>query len=89
MKCAIYARKSTDDSDRATQDKSVERQVTHARDYIARKGWTVADEHVYVDDGISGAEFKHRPGLLKLLDHLKEFDAIVMSEQSRLGPRNV
>jgi DNA invertase Pin-like site-specific DNA recombinase len=85
MRAAIYARKSTDDSDRISQDKSVERQVAHARDFIAKKGWSAKDEHVYVDDNISGAEFKHRPGLLKLLDHLKEFDAIVMSEQSRIG----
>ena len=85
MRTAIYARKSNDDSDKAATDKSVERQVAHARDYIVRKGWTVDDEHVFVDDGISGAEFKHRPALLKLLDHLAEFDAIVVSEQSRLG----
>jgi hypothetical protein len=27
------------------------------------KGWTVAGEHVYVDDGVSGAEFgERRPG---------------------------
>ena len=84
-RAAVYARKSTDDNDKAAQDKSVERQVAHARDYIARKGWSLSDEHIYVDDNVSGAEFKNRPGLLKLLDHLKEIDAIVMSEQSRLG----
>ena len=32
--------------------------------YAERKGWTVADDHVYVDDGISGAEFENRPGLM-------------------------
>ena len=32
------------------------RQIERARAYAARKGSTVADEHVYTDDGISGAE---------------------------------
>ena len=50
---------------------------------------TVLDEHVYVDDGISGAEFLKRPGLTKLLAALKvqppPFDVLIVSEQSRLG----
>jgi hypothetical protein len=37
--------------------RSVARQVTQARAVAAHKGWVVAEEHVYVDDGISGAEF--------------------------------
>jgi len=67
MRTAVYARKSADDNERAAQDKSVDRQVAHAREYFGRKGWTVADEHVCIDDGISGAEFKNRPALLKML----------------------
>ena len=35
----------------------VTRQIENARAYAERKGWTVAEEHVYADDGISGAEF--------------------------------
>ena len=38
--------------------------------YQRRKGWTVADAHVYVDDGISGAEFKRRPGFQRLMGAL-------------------
>jgi hypothetical protein len=52
------------------------------------KGWTVADEHVYVDDGISGAEFANRPGFLRLMNALKPrapFQVLIMSEESRLG----
>jgi DNA invertase Pin-like site-specific DNA recombinase len=59
---AIYARKSTDQSGVADEQKSVARQVEHARAYAAKKGWRVADDHVYIDDGISGAEFANRPG---------------------------
>ena len=83
-KAAIYARKSTED-DRCEDNKSVTRQVERARACCEARGWTVADEHVFVDDGISGAEFKNRPGLLRMLNRLSEFDVIVMSEQSRLG----
>ena len=43
----------------------------HARQYAERKGWAVADEHVDVDDRISGAEFATRPGFLRLMNSLK------------------
>src|SRR5262245_51652373 len=68
--------------------KSVTRQVEHARAYATRKGWVVADEHVYVDDGISGAEFARRPGFVRLMAAMKprpSFQVLVMSEESRLG----
>jgi DNA invertase Pin-like site-specific DNA recombinase len=48
----------------------------------------VLDEHVYVDDGISGAEFANRPGFLRLMDALTPrapFQVLIMSEESRLG----
>ena len=85
---AIYARKSTDQTGVADEQKSVARQIEHARAYATRKGWTVADEHVYVDDGICGAEFANRPGFLRLMNALKPrppFQVLVMSEESRLG----
>lgn len=58
-RAAIYARKSTT-QDLPDGEKSVDRQVEHAMAYAARKGWTVDPTHVYVDDGISGAEFERR-----------------------------
>jgi site-specific DNA recombinase len=88
MIVAIYCRKSTDQHGVSDEQTSVARQVEHARAYAARKGWTVADEHVYVDDGISGAEFANRPGFLRLMNSLKPrppFQVLVMSEESRLG----
>ena len=54
MTTAIYARKSTDQHGVADEDKSVARQIAHARAYAVGKGWTVAEANVYVDDGISG-----------------------------------
>jgi DNA invertase Pin-like site-specific DNA recombinase len=84
MIAAIYARKSNDD-DRNIDNKSVTRQVERAEAYAESQGWTVADDHILVDDGISGAEFKNRPPLLRLLNDLHNFDVIVTSELSRLG----
>ncbi|MBZ5560594.1 MAG: recombinase family protein [Acidobacteriia bacterium] len=88
MIAAIYARKSTDQSGVAEEQKSITRQVESARAYAAAKGWAVDDAHVYVDDGISGAEFANRPGFLRLMNALKPrapFQFLVMSEESRLG----
>ena len=85
MKAAIYARKSSDDNDKNEENKSVTRQVDRAKAYATANNWSVDEEHVFVDDGISGADFKKRQGLLRMLNRLKEFDVIVMSELSRLG----
>ena len=70
MTAAIYARKITT-QDVSDEQRSVARQVEHARAYAARKGWRVLDEQVCVDDGISGAEFANRPGFLRLMNALK------------------
>jgi len=90
---ALYARKSTDQAGAGDKSESVERQIAHARAYAVRKGWTVADAHVYADDGISGAEFgDRRPGLARLLNALRPrppFQVLVMSEESRLGRESI
>ncbi len=88
MIAAIYARKSTEQNGVDDQEKSVTRQIEHAKAYAANKGWRVAADHIYVDDGISGAEFSKRPGFLRLMNALKPqppFQVLVMSEESRLG----
>jgi len=88
MIAAIYARKSTDQTGVNEEEKSVTRQIDHATAYATKKGWTVATDHIYVDDGISGAEFSKRPGFLRLMNALKPhapFQVLIMSEESRLG----
>ena len=88
MIAAIYARKSTEQNGVGDDEKSVARQIEHAKAYAAKKGWPVDDAYVYSDDGISGAEFKKRPGFLRLLNALSPrppFQVLVMSEESRLG----
>jgi site-specific DNA recombinase len=88
MIAAIYARKSTDQSTVAEEARSVARQVENARAYASKRGWTVDDSKIFVDDGISGAEFANRPGYMRLLNALKpraSFDILIVSELSRLG----
>ncbi len=88
IRAAIYARKSTEQSV-ADEAKSVARQVELAKAFVKKKGWTVADAHVYVDDGVSGAEFVSRDGLNRLLAAARStprpFDAVVMMAVDRLG----
>jgi DNA invertase Pin-like site-specific DNA recombinase len=87
MIAAVYARKRTTQGV-ADEEKSVARQIDHGRAYAERKGWTVDDTCIFVDDGISGAEFANRPGFLRLMNALKPrpmFHMLVMSEESRLG----
>src|SRR5262244_1994792 len=91
MIAAIYARKSTDQNV-SDEEKSVTRQIERARAYAERKGWTVAEEHIYADDGISGAEFQKRPGFLRLMNALRprpSFQVLVMMEESRLGREQI
>ncbi len=88
MIAAIYARKSTEQNGINEEGKSVTRQVEHATAYATKKGWSVSEEYVFVDDGVSGAEFAKRPGFLRLMNALKPkppFQVLIMSEESRLG----
>jgi len=91
LRFAVYARKSTEDA-RHEDHRSTARQVAQARSYVEARGGEVLADHVYQDDAISGAEFRGRGGLIRLLDALKNgrpFNAVVMSEESRLGREQV
>ena len=84
----MIAAKSTAEPGVADDAKSVTRQVENARAFATSKGWTTDDAYVFVDDGQSGAEFKRRKGLQRLLGALKpkpSFGAVVVSEQKSLG----
>ena len=81
MIAAIYARKSTEQTGVADEQKSVARQIEHARAYATRKGWTVDEAHVFVDDGIRGAEFA-RAARLPAADERAEAAAAVPGARS-------
>ena len=87
MIAAIYARKSTEQhvSDEA---KSVTRQIENATAFALARGWTVADGHTYVDDGISGTEFEKRPAFSRMMCALRPkapFQVLIVSEQKSIG----
>ena len=89
---AILARKSTDQPGVPDEEKSVTRQVEQARAYAARKGWIVDERYIFVDDGVSGAEFVKRPGFIRLMNALSPrppFQVLIMSEESRLGREQI
>lgn len=92
MIAAIYARKSTEQHNVSDEEKSVTRQIEHAKTYAEKKGWAVSDDLTFIDDGISGAEFVKRPGFIRLMNALKPkppFHVLVMSEESRLGRESI
>lgn len=82
LRWAVYARKSTDH-----QDASTDVQVAEARRWVAARGGAVEPDHVFVDDAVSRAEFKHRPALFAMLDAAKRraFDGVVVRDETRLG----
>jgi hypothetical protein len=88
MIAAFYTRESTAQEGMADDAKTVTQQVQGARTCIEGKGWTFPDEHVFTDDGISGAEFKKGPGLTRLrtlLGRRAPFRVLVVRDPSRLG----
>src|SRR5207249_7808066 len=76
MIAAIYARRSKEQDDAEDETKSVNRQVENARVFAAAKGWTVLEEHIYIDDGISGAS-----SLARLKDKARMLSAITSSKK--------
>ena len=82
MRCAIYARYSSD----MQKQTSIEDQVRECRQFIERRQWELADGRVYSDYAISGAD-ANRSGYLALKADAfkKQFDCIVVDEFDVLG----
>jgi site-specific DNA recombinase len=83
MRVAIYVRVSTK-GQMLTQ--SIEQQIERLQAYIATQGWMLESEHIYRDDGRSGAKL-NRPGLDSLRDHaaLAEFEQVLITAPDRLA----
>jgi site-specific DNA recombinase len=78
---AIYGRTS---SDNQKKDRTIESQLKAIRNYCEKKRWQIVDE--YKDDGYSGTTLiSERPGAKRLFENLAKYDAIVMTEDSRLS----
>ena len=84
LRCAIYARYSTDKQ----SPLSIEDQVRKCREFAARNGWEVLDTLVYTDEAMSGAT-DDRSGLQKLLAaataRAHSLDVILVDDTSRLS----
>jgi site-specific DNA recombinase len=87
MRAALYARVSTD---RQAQAQTIEQQLSRLRPYVLQHGWSLDDEHVFRDEGYSGASL-NRPGLDALRDQarLAAFDVVVLTAPDRLARRYI
>ncbi len=92
MIAALYARLSKEDT-RATEDNGVARQLELGRAFAVKNGWTVNEAYVLADDGVSGANFDHRPGLVRLLEGARQkprpYDIVVVAAIDRIGREQV
>ena len=85
MRAAIYARYSSENQ----SEKSIDDQIRVCKNYIKEHRMTIYDEHIYVDEAISGSLI-NRPGLQALEEGMenKEFGAVVVDDLSRLSRSN-
>jgi len=84
MAVAFYVRVSTS---RQQQQQTIDQQLHRLRDYAAtHPEWQVAEEHIYRDDGYSGATL-NRPGLDRLRDRaaMAAFECILITAPDRLA----
>jgi len=83
MRAAVYARVSTT---RQAQAQTIEQQLDRLRAAVAERGWELEGQHVYRDDGFSGARLG-RPGLDRLRDHaaLADLDVVLVAAPDRLA----
>jgi site-specific DNA recombinase len=84
IRCATYARYSTD----RQSPLSIEDQLRRCREHADRQGWTLLREHAYADEALSGSG-ADRPALNRLLEAAERkprpFDAVLVDDTSRLS----
>ncbi len=80
---AVYVRVSTQ---RQAQSQSTEQQLERLRAYALAQNWDLAPEHIFRDDGYSGASLQ-RPGLDRLRDAATSarLDRILITAPDRLA----
>src|SRR5215831_70978 len=84
MEVALYARVSTP---RQQQQQTIEHQLSRLGDHVAtHPEWHVAEEHIYRDEGYSGAKL-NRPGLDRLRDRaaMAAFACVLITAPDRLA----
>jgi site-specific DNA recombinase len=83
MRSALYVRVSTL---RQAQTATIEQQLDRLQAYCLAQGWVVPAEHLFRDDGYSGASL-HRPGLTHLRDAARrgDLDQVCLTAPDRLA----
>ncbi len=81
MRAAVYARMSTD---RQSADSPAD-QISRCRDFATSRGWSIADDVVVQDAGISGASRHERPQFLELMARINEWEVLLCWDFSRLA----
>jgi site-specific DNA recombinase len=83
MRAAIYARVSTPRQARA---QGIDEQLQRLKAYAEQKDFALEEEHVYLDEGYSGASLG-RPGLDALRDAaaMAEFEVVLVTAPDRLA----
>jgi site-specific DNA recombinase len=81
MRVALYARVSTQ---RQAQAQTVEQQIERLLGHASQQGWDISLEHVFRDDGFSGASLR-RPGLDRLRDRAADrgLDLVIVTAPDR------
>lgn len=83
MRSAIYVRVSTVTH---SQQHTIEEQINRLRTSLLSRGEAPADEHVFRDEGRSGATL-NRPALDRLRDHVRlgDYDRVMVTSPDRLA----
>src|SRR5690242_4356240 len=80
----VYARYSSDRQSPA----SIQDQLRKCKEFADRQGWVILEEHVYIDQELSGAG-ADRPAYTKLLNAAfrqpRPFDILLVDDTSRLS----
>jgi len=81
MHLALYARVSS-----TPQTQTIDQQLTRLLASVEQHGWTLQEQHIYRDDGYSGASLT-RPGLDALRDRVAvaEIDLLLITAPDRLA----
>ncbi|HEY7124442.1 MAG TPA: recombinase family protein [Ktedonobacterales bacterium] len=83
MRIALYLRVSTPNQ---RQTQTIEQQLDQLQRHLQERQWTVAQAHIFRDDGFSGASL-NRPGLDHLRDCVRnrELDVVLITAPDRLA----
>ncbi len=83
MNIAVYVRVSTQ---RQAQTQTIEQQLESLQTYHEAQGWPWQEEHIFRDDGYSGASLR-RPGLDRLREQVRQaaFGRVLITAPDRLA----